>query len=250
MDFFLDSGAFSAFTKGVKIDIIEYCNFIKEHSDIITHYAVLDVIGSAEDTLKNQKIMESQGLSPVPCFHYGDDYSYLTYYINNYDYIALGGMVPIHTNDLIPWLDTVFAKFICNDDGTAKIRVHGFGLTTVNIMIRYPWYSVDSTTWRLASAFGEIFVPYLENNEYNYTKFRRIAVSEKNKKRISNKTTTEYIKKYLSYFKIPYGDEEHEGVSNNNNYRAWANLIFFDNLEKQINQENRVFNVIKKGLFE
>ena len=63
MDFFLDSGAFSAFTKGVEIDIIEYCNFIKRTSRY--HYTLCRIGCNwfSRRTLKNQKIMEEQGLS-------------------------------------------------------------------------------------------------------------------------------------------------------------------------------------------
>ena len=73
VDLFLDSGAFSAMTQGVKIDIYEYIDFIKEHEDVLEVYANLDVIGSAEGTWKNQMIMEEAGLKPLPVFHYGED---------------------------------------------------------------------------------------------------------------------------------------------------------------------------------
>jgi len=60
--YFLDSGAFSAFTKNVSIDISDYIKFIKDNKNIFKNYAVLDVIGDAKETLKNQIIMEKQGL--------------------------------------------------------------------------------------------------------------------------------------------------------------------------------------------
>lgn len=249
MDFFLDSGAFSAYTKGVEIDIKEYCNFIKEHQDIITHYAVLDVIGSAEGTLKNQRFMEEQGLHPIPCYHYGEDTKYLEYYVENYDYVAIGGMVPVSTKDLLPWLDSIFAKHICDDNGYPRCKIHGFGLTTISLMVRYPWYSVDSTTWALASAFGEIFIPSKKNNKYDYTKFTRIGVSEKHKKGKISKTLKNYIEEYLEPFDISWGNETQKGIINNSNYRSYANLIFFQKLEAQLNKERKRFKYKKRGLF-
>ena len=251
MDFFLDSGAFSAYTKGVEIDIKEYCNFIKEHQDIIMHYAVLDVIGSAEETLKNQKIMEAEGLSPVPCFHYGEDYSYLTYYVDNYDYIALGGMVPVHTNDLIPWLDTVFGDYICTDKGYPKTKVHGFGLTTVSLMIRYPWHSVDSTSWKLSAGFGSIFIPTRKQNKYDYINGKTISISTEGTNNFELLTTHEqnYILEYLKYINIPFGTKDIQGVSNWYVYRRYANLLFFTQLEKQINKQTIKFINKRKGFF-
>ena len=43
--FFLDSGAYSAMSRGVTIDLSEYCSFIKQYREKIDPYASLDVIG-------------------------------------------------------------------------------------------------------------------------------------------------------------------------------------------------------------
>ena len=159
VNLFLDSGAFSAFTKGINIDIQEYITFIKENQTVIEVYANLDVIGDAAGTLDNQEIMEAAGLKPLACFHYGEDIQYLQYYLDQYDYVALGGMVPISTQDLIPWLDSIFTKYICGPDGLPKAKIHGFGLTSLKLMLRYPWYSVDSTSWVMTGRMGSVLVP-------------------------------------------------------------------------------------------
>lgn len=160
VELFIDSGAFSAFTQGVTINIKEYIDFIKQYKNIIEVYANLDVIGDPEGTLKNQKIMEKAGLNPLPCFHYGEPIKFLRYYLDGYDYIALGGMVPISTKDLCSWLDNLFSNYICRpDDGLPKAKVHGFGMTSLNLMLRYPWYSVDSTSWVVTGRMGAIYVP-------------------------------------------------------------------------------------------
>lgn len=162
---FLDSGAFSAFTKGVEIDIRGYCDYIKRNQDILEKVdgilcaSVLDGIGDPLKTWQNQQEMERQGAKPLPCFHYGEDEKYLEYYIANYDYITLGGMVPISTPQLILWLDRIWDKYLTDGAGRPKIRVHGFGLTTIALMERYPWFSVDSSSWAQISAFGNIMLP-------------------------------------------------------------------------------------------
>jgi hypothetical protein len=164
---FLDSGAFSAFSKGVDININEYISFIKDNEDYLEVYANLDVIGDAEATLKNQRIMEKKGLKPLPCFHYGDDIKYLKLYMQEHNYIALGGMVPISTKNLILWLDEIFS-YICDDKGMPKVKVHGFGLTSFDLMFRYPWYSIDSTSWVMTGRFGSVLIPRFKNREYIY----------------------------------------------------------------------------------
>lgn len=168
VDLFLDSGAFSAFTQGVQIDINEYIQFINEHRDVLTVYANLDVIGDPAGTLANQKIMEAAGLDPLPCFHYGEPISYLLDYINEYDYIALGGMVPISTPNLLTWLDDIFGRYICDEHGMPKVRIHGFGLTSLRLMLRYPWYSVDSTSWVVLGRMGSLYVPRFRDGRYVY----------------------------------------------------------------------------------
>ena len=164
---FLDSGAFSAFTKGVDVDIKAYCEYVHKNADIIETVdgiqcaSVLDGIGDPLKTYQNQMIMEQYGVRPLPCFHYGEDERYLEWYMANYDYITIGGMVPISTPQLIHWLDRLWERHLCDSSGRPRVRVHGFGLTSLPLMKRYPWYSVDSSTWVQWAANGMLLVPGL-----------------------------------------------------------------------------------------
>lgn len=159
---FLDSGAFSAFTLNKEITVEEYCEFIKVNRDIILvddgveMIAGLDGIGDALLTYNNLKLMESYDCKAIPCFHAGEDERYLEYYIQNYPYIALGGMVGQGVSQLKMWLDRVWEKYLIDGSGNAKIKVHGFGITSFDLMWMYPWYSVDSSTWIQAASFGMI----------------------------------------------------------------------------------------------
>jgi hypothetical protein len=157
---FLDSGAYSAWSQGSAIDIDEYIKFIKKNKKSIDIYANLDSINNPEETYTNQKYMEEQGLTPVPVYHYGEDIKWLQKYLEKgYDYIALGGMVPISTVQLIKWLDKIYGEYLTDSDGMPVCKVHGFGLTSLRLMQRYPWYSVDSTSWVLTGRMGSVFVP-------------------------------------------------------------------------------------------
>lgn len=168
---FLDSGAFSAFTKGVEIDLNAYCDYIKLNQEILENIdgsicaSVLDGIGDPLKTYNNQMAMEKQGVRPLPCFHYGEDEEYLKHYVANYKYITLGGMVMVTTAQLKLWLDRIWSRYLINTDGTPKVKVHGFGLTVPSIMGRYPWFSVDSSSWVHYSANGHIPVPHFENDQ-------------------------------------------------------------------------------------
>ena len=171
VDLFLDSGAFSAWSQKVQIDIYEYIDFIKKHQDVIDIYANLDVIGSPKGTWQNQMIMEKEGLTPLPVFHYGEPIKWLQRYLKHgYHYVGLGGMVPVSTKDLVSWLDDIYSNFICASDGLPKVKVHGFGLTSLQLMLRYPWYSVDSTSWVVTGRLGSVYIPQLENGKWIYDK--------------------------------------------------------------------------------
>lgn len=156
---FLDSGAFSAFTQNVEIDIFGYCEYIHRNKDIIEIASVLDGIGDPLKTWQNQQTMEAQGVPVLPCFHYGEPEEYLIHYIEKYEYITLGGMVPISTPQLKLWLDRLWDKYLTDEDGSPKLKVHGFGLTSIPLMERYPWFSVDSSSWVQIAANGSIYLP-------------------------------------------------------------------------------------------
>jgi len=182
---FLDSGAFSAWTLGVQLSITEYCDYIKRNIDILRiednaiMASVLDGIGDPLQTYRNQLEMEQLGAKPLPCFHFGEDERYLEYYIKNYSYITIGGMVGKTTQQLVTWLDRIWNKYLVNGSGNAKIKVHAFGVTSISLMERYPWYSCDSSSWIQSAAFGNIITP-------NYTKSTLafpISVSEKSPSR-------------------------------------------------------------------
>lgn len=158
---FLDSGAFSAFTQGVTIDIAAYAEFVKNNKDIIIMASVLDEIGDHLGTWRNQQKLESLGAEVLPCFHYGEPLEVCEYYCANYEYMTIGGMVPIPNNKLEPWLDEIWDKVLTDGDGMARTKVHGFGLTTRKLMEKYPWYSVDSSSWIQIAAHGNIVLPEL-----------------------------------------------------------------------------------------
>lgn len=173
---FLDSGAFSAYTKGIQVDLPAYVRYIAENKDIVEEASVLDAIGDFRGTFENQKRMETLGASPLPCFHYGEPEEVLDWYAELYPYITIGGMVPISTPQLKVWLDRIWEEHLTHPDGTPKVRVHGFGLTSLPLMMRYPWYSVDSSTWVQWAANGMILMPGIgQVNVSEYSSSRKKA---------------------------------------------------------------------------
>lgn len=234
---FLDSGAFSAHTLGVKMSLIDYCDYIKRNSDILRvedgalMASVLDGIGDPLQTWRNQYEMELRGVRPLPCFHAGEPDEYLEHYVANYDYITIGGMVGKSAGQLHKFLDRIFERFIIDGSGRAKIKVHGFGVTSIPLMEAYPWYSCDSSSWVQATAFGSVHTP----------KFGPLAVSEKSPSRhtagqhISTLTPLEQdrVYQYLEAQGFTY-----ERLSTVYESRAAYNLWAYTVIETMVNAVN------------
>jgi len=187
---FLDSGAYSAMMQGKEIILQDYIDFIKEHQHQLEVYANLDVIGDPQATWDNQKEMERQGLNPLPVFHRWEEYTWLRKYIDaGYDYLALGGLVGTGEDSVVALtkhFDNVFSIICDTPDNLPKIRTHGFGMTVFSLMRKYPWYSVDSSSWNVAGRFGSVIVPRYTNGKPDYRK-RPISVSVSN---LSSEITT------------------------------------------------------------
>ena len=64
---FIDSGAYSAETKGVKISLPEYMTFLKLNEQYVEVAAGLDVLFNADATYANQLTMEAEGINAMPC---------------------------------------------------------------------------------------------------------------------------------------------------------------------------------------
>lgn len=179
---FLDSGAYSAWTNKTEVNIQDYINFIKEHKDDIETYSCLDDIKSPEKTWENQKEMERQGLSPLPVWHVMENDSFLEKAMQ-YNYFAVGGMSLDSSVARKNRFDYVFSK-VCTKktDYFPSHKIHGFGLSAPNLLIAYPWYSVDSTSWVQYSRYGLILVPNLKNGKPSYSEAPyTIAVSSRSK---------------------------------------------------------------------
>lgn len=153
---FLDSGAYSAWTKGEKIDVYELIDFIKINQRYLNLYAQLDDKNSDENTKRNLKIMEKAGLRPIPVYQRRmNDEKYLRYLCKNYDYIAVGGMA----GEGLSWQKTIKIlgriALIAREYGT---KIHAFGISGKKILEKVPVYSGDSTTWLVGSKYRRLFV--------------------------------------------------------------------------------------------
>lgn len=156
VDFLADSGAFSAWTTGVAIDVDEYADWLIRHSDVINAAAGLDVIGDHVATARNTDRLRERvagRVEIVPVFHVGAPWSELRRLCVEHPYVGLGGAVGLtrRKDAMMRWL--VECHVIGRD---ANTRFHGFGQTRPPFPESLPWYSVDSSYWRSSGRAGQL----------------------------------------------------------------------------------------------
>lgn len=175
---FIDSGAYSAWTRGAEIDVDEYITWINERADYIDLFGQVDVIPgdkihgatmqqvieAAEKTWENYLYMRERVKYPerlLYTFHVGEPIKYLERALewkdekgNLIPYIALGGMVgkpkPIRQS----FLDQCFR--VIRKSSNPQVKVHVFGMTDFSLLANYPITSADSTSWIMTGATGGI----------------------------------------------------------------------------------------------
>lgn len=156
-NFLLDSGAFS-FMSGAKVDkksLEEYCekyiDFINAND--VKYYFELDVdtifgIEFAEELRK--KMEKKTGKMCIPVWHKGRGIEYWKKMVDEYKYIAVGGLVfHVKTQEL------EYIKQMVRYAKSKGVKVHGLGFTKTQILPEWDWYSVDSSTWTLAACKGQ-----------------------------------------------------------------------------------------------
>jgi hypothetical protein len=170
----LDSGAFSAWKQNKPIPVDEYAKYCHAHKHHVDAYVNMDVIPgengrmdrsqstiekSAAKSHENLLQMKALGLSPVPVFHQGEQFEWLERMLDEGEpYIGISPYLRSHQNEIISWLDRCFS-IVTDSNGRPLVKTHGFGVTACNLVVRYPWFSVDSTSWSVGGAYGICYIP-------------------------------------------------------------------------------------------
>lgn len=155
-------------TKEVKDFMKNYVLFVNKYKNQLDIYVNIDVIFNPERTWENQKYLESMGIRPMPVYHFGEDIKWLKKYMDNYEYIGIGGLGQDVTKNrfVLQHGDPVFSLL---EDSKQEIKTHGFAITSLDLMLRYPWYSCDSVhkdSMLLIKDCGRIRLDTIENLYY------------------------------------------------------------------------------------
>lgn len=146
--FLLDSGAFTAFKSGIKIEIDRYIDFIKALPVRPYQYFTLDVIGDPAKTRKNYERMLSKGLKPIPVFTRGEDINIIDYFYSTSDIVGIGSLVGTRDNKQ-------FLKFTM-ENGIKGRKCHWLGFTVDNFIRYYKPFMVDCSSWINGQQYGNM----------------------------------------------------------------------------------------------
>ena len=179
----LDSGAYTAHRKGKEINIDKYADFILQHGNEFESCFNLDSIGTGKDESKakgtskittaeqsylNWKYLNEKGVETIPIYHLGTDEKWLKKYLEESDYIGIGAIANLDTNQRLLGLSNIWKTYLTDKNGMPSVKVHGLGLTAIELMLRYPWYSVDSFTPVISAVWGSVLLPRLDNEGKPY----------------------------------------------------------------------------------
>jgi hypothetical protein len=177
-----DSGAFSAWTLGEHMEILNYIEFIKANSAYIETCVNLDVIPgqdgerehrpeviaeAAAASRANLQLMKRAGLKPVPVFHMDEDFDWLKVMLDDgEEYIGLSPCTRASRLEIMSWLYDCFT--LLTQGGRPLIRTHGFGLSSPVLCLEFPWTSADSATWAKSAGNGKVLIPGYKNGKPDY----------------------------------------------------------------------------------
>ena len=160
---FLDSGAF-AFQRRPSLQsnrrklFRQYAKFLLTEGHRFDAYGNFDWRCHSREVWETHHELESRGLWPIATIHGDDGLDWMERYIDaGHVYLAVGaGPRFKRTAKLLRYLDAIFDKA---EKKHGNVLLHGFGMTGLEILLRFPWYSVDSKSWLMLRNFGRVLSP-------------------------------------------------------------------------------------------
>jgi hypothetical protein len=181
----LDSGAHSFFAMNdlavhgkkrekVKLDVSHYhgayMNFIEYNWEHISYFVELDVadVFGFEWVQKMRSDYQTRGLweKCIPAWHRVngmEDFEAMLECPSRY--IGLQGLRP--NEPLLPY------NYLLQRAYDAGVRVHGFALTNCKVLEKFPFYSVDSTSWLQGIMYGNLRI-------FKNGRFKTVNASSRN----------------------------------------------------------------------
>lgn len=155
--FLLDSGAFTFMSsaKAANFDdyLTRYIDFINKYD--IKFFFELDVdsvVGYEKVKEYRRRLEEGTRKKCIPVWHKSRGKAEFLKMCDEYDYVAIGGIV---TKEITKEQYPFFTWFI-SEAHKRGCKIHGLGFTSVADLPKYHFDSVDSTSWKSGNRFGQL----------------------------------------------------------------------------------------------
>ena len=253
---FIDSGAWSAHSKGKEVNIDDYISFLNTYDDYFYIYAELDKIPgefrkpktleqrleAPEISWENYLYMKDKVKSRdklLPVFHQGEDFKWLKVMLeykheDNQQHIPYIGISPANDSSIPGKLEFIDRCFdIIKESSNPDVKTHAFGMTSLKILEQYPFTSADSTSYLMCAINGNIMTDYGTLNVSNRRLYKDNMLFLKDKNLLNDIITK-------------YGFTLDE-LSEDSNKRTLYNIKYL--LDWCKNYQYKPSNIIKNNLF-
>lgn len=236
---FVDSGAYTAHTKGAILDVDEYIEYVNSLDDALTLFAQVDhipgrfgVSRSRQDILEapkksweNYLYMRDRVLSPhklIPIFHQDEPFEWLQNMLEWRDekgepipYIGISSSKDKSPKYREEWYWKVFS--VIQRSSNPNVKTHAFGTSSTRHLELFPFTSADATSWIQTAVHGSI--------ETDFGTITVSGVQENSKKHIKHcpisfETLREYVKSF--------GFELDELIYDTENTKAYTQRLKFN----------------------
>lgn len=179
---FIDSGAFTAHTKGITVDVDEYIDYLNSITNWVHCFAQVDCIpGQFGKPKTDEQLAEAPKLSwdnylymrpklkephkLLPVYHQGESVKWLHNMLewtddngNHIPYIGISPANDKSQKEKNAFIDMCFYEI--RNSSNPKVMTHAFGMTNLDTLTKYPFTSADSTSWALTAVNGGIMTDY------------------------------------------------------------------------------------------
>lgn len=170
----VDSGAFTVWTRGGSIDLDAYVAHLHALRDALAVPVIpinLDVIpggprrratpdearAAIQASERNADAIRAADLPVMEVWHRGEPLEHLDRVLARREpgeLVGIGGLVGLRPDRVRAVCDPVWARVLATHPLDALPPIHGLGVGNRDVIWRYPWWSVDSSSWTAPGVWG------------------------------------------------------------------------------------------------
>ena len=179
---FIDSGAFSAHTQGITVDVDEYIEYLNGITEYIECFAQVDCIpGQFGKPKTSEQLAEAPKLSwknylymrpklkqpekLLPIYHQGEHVCWLRNMLewvdengNHIPYIGISPANDKSQKEKDAFIEMCFREI--KSSSNPNVKTHAFGMTNLATLTAFPFTSGDSSSWALTAVNGGIMTKF------------------------------------------------------------------------------------------